>query len=157
VSDEPKEIIDKVTACPHPNFSATVNVERRADLNWFRAEVRVRCVHCGAGFRFLGPPALPNENQDGLGTLDDGFRLLAPIAPRYGPMTGIAEATLAAMVAGGMIAGRVAEMTPSLRASLFKELLDIYCVICGHVEAECECVERSVDDLPGEGEDTPQP
>lgn len=43
--------------CTHQQFDADVRVARLEDIGAFMAEVRIKCLHCGVSFQFLGLPA----------------------------------------------------------------------------------------------------
>jgi hypothetical protein len=42
--------------CIHPDFHATVTVNRIEDSGQFLAELKIHCLQCGLPFQFLGLP-----------------------------------------------------------------------------------------------------
>lgn len=77
--------------CQHPNFSATVAVNRLEDSWQFTADVSIRCAHCGQPFQFLG--LQPGVDLAGARVSIDGLEARLAICPqgsKPNPMQAIA-------------------------------------------------------------------
>jgi hypothetical protein len=66
--------------CEHPNFAATVTVNRLEDSGRFVADVSVRCEDCGTPFRFIGLPT--GLDLDGASVSVGGTEARLAIAPK---------------------------------------------------------------------------
>jgi len=67
------------TRCLHPDFSATVDVNRLEDMGRFMADVRINCASCGRTFRFLGLPV--GADLNGAAASPDATEARLAIAP----------------------------------------------------------------------------
>lgn len=66
--------------CKHMRFDANVAVGRIEDIGRFVAEVRIKCIECGAPFQFVG--VAPGFNYDGPTVSLDGLEGNFPICPQ---------------------------------------------------------------------------
>jgi hypothetical protein len=77
-------------ACQHPDFAATVDVNRLSDVGAFSADVRIECSACHEPFVFVG--SLPTGLSPAEPMLSaDGQELRAPIQPASWGRAGIAR------------------------------------------------------------------
>lgn len=65
--------------CTHPDFAASVTVNRLEDAGRFIADVKIQCSACGAAFRFLGLPS--GIDLNGASVNVDGTEARLAIAP----------------------------------------------------------------------------
>lgn len=68
-----------MTACPHPDFDAVVDVNRLEDIGAFTADVRIRCIACGEPFSFVGIPA--GLSSEGPRVSVSGLEVHLPLRP----------------------------------------------------------------------------
>lgn len=68
------------SACEHPDFAASVTVNRLADSGRFAADVTIRCTACGVPFRFIGLPC--GVDLNGAAVSVDGTEARLAIAPQ---------------------------------------------------------------------------
>lgn len=79
---------DPDRACPHENFAADVDVNRRIASDddptviGFAADIRIACANCGERFRWIGIPAGLLAGRPTCSI--DEFELHAPIRPATG-------------------------------------------------------------------------
>ncbi len=75
--------------CPHEHFESTVNVNRLVDIGRFTAEIKIRCVDCGAPMRFLGLPL--GLDLNGAAVSVDGTEGRFAIHPKGEQVPGLAD------------------------------------------------------------------
>ena len=66
--------------CKHPNFNASVEVNRLEDISRFVADVKISCAECGVLMRFIGLPA--GLDLNGASVSVDGTEGRFAIAPK---------------------------------------------------------------------------
>ncbi len=68
-----------VGSCRHPNFTASVVVNRVLDVQRFVADIQIRCTACKELFKFIGLGCGLSYDEPQVSL--DGTELRAPIAP----------------------------------------------------------------------------
>lgn len=133
---------ERVAVCNHVSFQANVDVRRRPFLGRFKVAVTVRCKDCGGAFRFLGLPPMDPTEPDGIGTEDEGFVAVIPIAPRYGPMAGMAERFLSSETAAARILHDLGSLSEDARDAVLAAIGSSYCMNCYSVKGGrgCTCM-----------------
>jgi hypothetical protein len=82
-------------ACRHPNFTASVNVNRLEDCGRFTAEVTISCQECGVPMKFLGLGL--GLDLNGAAVSPDGTEARLAIAPQgevVPPISGVEGFTI---------------------------------------------------------------
>ena len=67
------------TECDHPDFEASVTVNRLEDIKQFAADVHITCRACGRAFKFLGLPGGLHPDRPTASV--DATEARLPIAP----------------------------------------------------------------------------
>lgn len=71
---------EQTKPCAHLDFHAQVDINRLEDTGQFMADVRVRCLHCGLPFEFLGLE--PGLDLQGAKVSVDGLEARLAIIPK---------------------------------------------------------------------------